>query len=335
MILTISILSVGFSVAVAALLLVCYAFFLKSDNKSIASIFSSGVFIVCLMALQFEHLSYIQQISEPLNSPYYRSLLLLVPPLFYFFSRYVLFVDYQFKLYELLHFAPIALIFWLDREIVVPIAFLIGTSYCLWLTYVLYRLRNYRNRFKIEFFFFVFFSVLTIGVLILGFLVSFIDDAYFYYFYTNGIALAFALVTAALIIYPDLLNELTAAVQLGYSSSTLSNIDVTERIEQIEILINEERLFQNEDLNLATMANALDLSSHQLSELINTHYGVNFSRFLRESRIKRAKELLINEPSSSVLSISLETGFKSQSNFYAAFKEITGMSPGAFRKASE
>jgi AraC-like DNA-binding protein len=30
----------------------------------------------------------------------------------------------------------------------------------------------------------------------------------------------------------------------------------------------------------------------------------------------------------------MDAGFKSQSNFYAAFKEVTGMSPGDYRKAN-
>ncbi|NQZ06546.1 MAG: AraC family transcriptional regulator, partial [Algicola sp.] len=65
-----------------------------------------------------------------------------------------------------------------------------------------------------------------------------------------------------------------------------------------------------------------------------TEYGVNFSRYIRERRVDAAKVLLLGEPDSSVLAISLETGFKSQSNFYAAFKEITNQSPGQFRKAN-
>ena len=52
---------------------------------------------------------------------------------------------------------------------------------------------------------------------------------------------------------------------------------------------------------------------------------------MRSTRVEAAKKLLVAEPNSSVLSISLETGFKSQSSFYAAFKDITGKSPGAFR----
>ncbi|MCK5917027.1 MAG: AraC family transcriptional regulator [Cocleimonas sp.] len=57
-----------------------------------------------------------------------------------------------------------------------------------------------------------------------------------------------------------------------------------------------------------------------------------FSRFIREYRITEAKQQLINKPTASVFSIGLSVGFISQSNFYNAFKEITGLAPGQFRK---
>jgi hypothetical protein len=52
---------------------------------------------------------------------------------------------------------------------------------------------------------------------------------------------------------------------------------------------------------------------------------------VREKRAEAAKVLLVNAPAQSILSISLDTGFRSRSAFYAAFKELTGQSPGDFR----
>ncbi len=328
----ISTINIGFSLVAALILAVCYAFFLQSNNKSISSIVLAILLLSGIGLLQYEHLDYVINSSDPLESSYYRALLFLIPPLFYFFSRFALFPKYQFKLYSLAHFLPFTTVFFVDKHIAVPAAFLIGTSYCLWLAHIIYSLRNHRKRFEIEFFFFAFFSVLAIFVLIFGFTMSFIDNAYFYHFYSNGIALAFALVTGAFIIYPDLLNELTEAVKLGYTNSTLKNIDVEQNANKLKALMNDTKIYQDENLSLTTLAELMALSAHQLSELINTHFGVSFSQYIRQLRIDRAKELLKSEPDSSVLSISMETGFKSQSNFYAAFKNITGESPGSYRK---
>lgn len=292
-----------------------------------------GLFLAGISALQLEHLSFLLDKSEPLDTLYYRILLFLVPPMFYFFSRVVLFPDYRLRPLGLLHFLPLLLVGFLSRDIAVPVAFMIGTGYCLWLAQIIYALRNHRKRFEIEFFFFAFFSVLAFAVLIFGFSASFISSTYFYHFYANGLAFAYMLVTAALIIYPDLLNELTQVVQLSYQTSTLGNVDTKRSIARLEKLMYQSKLYQNENLNLSMLAEAVELTGHQLSELINTYYGKSFSQYVRELRVDEAKKLLKDEPNSSVLSISLETGFKSQSNFYAAFKDITGCSPGRYRSS--
>jgi AraC-like DNA-binding protein len=93
------------------------------------------------------------------------------------------------------------------------------------------------------------------------------------------------------------------------------------------------KVYQNETLSLSSLAADLGLSGHQLSELVNTRLGMGFSRYIRERRIAAAKELLVAAPSQSILSISMDTGFRSQSSFYAAFKEVTGQAPGDYRKA--
>jgi AraC-like DNA-binding protein len=42
--------------------------------------------------------------------------------------------------------------------------------------------------------------------------------------------------------------------------------------------------------------------------------------------------MLLAEPRASVLSVGLSVGFTSQSNFYEAFREIEGSTPGQYRK---
>ncbi|WP_144392147.1 AraC family transcriptional regulator [Pleionea sediminis] len=329
----VSTLNIGFSLVIAAVLFICFLFFLKGENKTPLTLTSCGLFLACSAALQVEHLTFMQFGAEPLDTLYYRALLFLAPPLFYFFCRFLLFSDYRFKTYSVSHFLPFCFVWFLPREIAVPFAFVLGAGYCLWMSHVIYSLKSHRRRFEVEFFFLVVFSVFAIAVLMFGFSATYVDSAYFYHFYANGIALAYMLVTAALVIYPDLLNEITDVVSMSYSKSTLTNINVDKQVKRLEELMQQSRLYQNENLNLSRLAEAMELSSHQLSELINTRFGMNFSQYLRDIRIKEAKELLKNEPDASILSISMETGFKSQSNFYAAFKDITGMSPGAFRKS--
>ena len=93
-----------------------------------------------------------------------------------------------------------------------------------------------------------------------------------------------------------------------------------------------DRIYTDSSLSLPSLAKRLELSTHQLSELMNTRLGKGFSRYLREYRVDAAKVMLCDEPSASVLSVGLSVGFTSQSNFYEAFREIEGMTPGQYRK---
>jgi AraC-like DNA-binding protein len=159
------------------------------------------------------------------------------------------------------------------------------------------------------------------------------DHFYFYVFYTNSIGISFVLIVAALIAYPGLLAELAEAAKLSYAASTLKEVDIQSNLAKLDELMKVSRVYQNESLSLAMLAEAMELTPHQLSELVNRQFGVNFSRYIREQRVNAAKASLIRDPKSSVLSIGLESGFGTQSNFYAAFNEIAGMSPGAYRKS--
>lgn len=96
--------------------------------------------------------------------------------------------------------------------------------------------------------------------------------------------------------------------------------------------MNADRIYTDPELSLPTLALRMGVTAHQLSELLNSRLGKSFSRYLREQRIGAAKAMLCHEPSASVLSVGLSVGFTSQSNFYEAFREIEGTTPGQYRK---
>jgi len=329
----ISIFNIGFSIIIAATLCVTYLFFIKHVNKTWVTIYSCVGLLGGVALAQYHHYFFYTSGADPLSSVDYRLLILFLPPMFYFFSRAVLFPDLSVKLHHLIHFLPLPLAFIAPREVTVPTAFLIGTGYCLWLTNIAYNLRGVRKRFGLVFSFFSFFTVIAIFVLILGFGATYIDAAYFYHFYSTGIGVSLVLVTGTLIVFPNVLSEIDEVVRLGYSNSTLSNIDVEACKVKLNELVNRSKMYQNENLSLASLADEMKISNHQLSELINSQFDMGFSQYIRLQRIEAAKQLLKSEADASILSISMEVGFKSQSNFYVAFKELTGDSPGNYRKA--
>ena len=316
----------------ALLLFIAYAFFLNNVYKSIAAIGSCALLLAALAGIQVAHLAFFTNNIDPMQFQLYRFLLFLVAPMFFFFSRFILVPEARTPLLMLLHFSPLMISFFLPREVAIPVVFLIGSGYCFWLANMIYGLREQRQRFKFEIFFFGLFSVQALLVLIFGLAIPYIDVTNFYHLYANSIGFAFFLVVAALIVFPDLLSDIAEVAKISYSATTLTEVDIDAKLKELDTLMKTSKIVQNEQLNLTLLADEVDLTSHQLSELINVHFAMGFSRYIRQRRVDVAKRLLIDEPDSSILSISLDTGFKSQSNFYAAFKEITGETPGSYRK---
>lgn len=330
----ISIAVAGFSIVIGALLFLTYVGFLEIPSKSLHSIASCAVLLAALATLQAGHLAYFAGGAEPLHTLSYKIALFLAPASFYFFGRWAVLPNEPFRPLLLLHLPPIALPFMVRLEIALPILFSFGTGYSLWLGNLVYGLKAQRKQFRFEFFYFAVMSALALVVLVLGFSIPYIDHSYFYHFYCNAIGAAFAIMVVALIAYPDLIADLTEAARIRYGVSTLRDLNVEALSAKLDALMSDPEVYQNEKLSLASLASQLGISAHQLSELVNTHLGMGFSRYVRERRVAAARKLLIGAPSQSILTVGMDTGFRSQSSFYAAFKEVTGQSPGDYRKAN-
>jgi AraC-like DNA-binding protein len=289
--------------------------------------------VAALTALQLAHLTHFVGGTEPLEHFYYRLALFVAPPAFYSFGRWAILPTEPLRPAQLIHLAPILLLFVPRLEIALPILFAFGAGYSLWLGRLVYGLRGQRKQFRFEMLYFSVMFVLAVIVLALGFALPYIDHVYFYYFYTYAIALGFAIMVVALVANPDLIGDLSEAAQVRYGASTLRDVDVDGCLARLDTLMTSGKAYQDESLSLGSLATALGVSGHQLSELINTRLGIGFSRYVRECRVKAAKALLMSAPARSILSIGMDVGFRSQSAFYAAFKEVTGQSPGDFRRS--
>jgi len=331
---TVSLLSLGFSLFIAPVLWISFIWLMPVEHKRMQTkVFCSG-FLLLISLLQIKHLEFLLDGRLLLREFSYQTLLVIAPSMFYFFSRSLLFKDYQVSWGSIAHFAPISFLFVLPETAIAPLALIVGSAYCIWLVQLIYRLKNMRNRFKLEFFFASTFAVIAFIVMVLGTLSFYIEPKYFYHFYLNGLSFAYALVVVVLLVYPNLIDELTEIVATTYRNSTLSRINIEQTMSALDRLMTEDKAFQDEQLTLGDLAERMNITAHQLSELINTQFGFGFSQYLRKVRVEHAKQLLKLEPEASVLSIGLESGFKSQSNFYSAFKTCEGVSPGQYRKAS-
>ena len=85
-----------------------------------------------------------------------------------------------------------------------------------------------------------------------------------------------------------------------------------------------------EDVSLKHVASAFYLSTAYLSRLFKSKTGSNFSDFVAEVKIKRAKTLL-TETDQTIAEISQRLGYSEQNSFSRFFKGKTGMSPQNYR----
>lgn len=102
--------------------------------------------------------------------------------------------------------------------------------------------------------------------------------------------------------------------------------------------MEDEETFCNPDFNLQTLARMTESNTNYVSQTINSTFGKNFRSFVNEYRIKVAmKRMMDNEHygNYSIQGISESVGYKSASNFIAAFKKMTGMTPSLYQKISK
>ncbi len=321
---------IGFSICAALLLLLASFTIYANIGESRLGRVSGRVLVGGLALLQVSHWLGLACSIEFVGSPGYVALLYIVAPAFYLFFRGALQVQAAQRAWHLAFYAPALVAVWVAPAIAIPISFLMGTVFAVHLAVLVVRLRPQRQRFRVEIIALGVFALTALAILLLGLASPMVGPRAFMIGYASLIGLSMMLAIYILLHFPDIATKTVEAVATAYAVSTLDRVDRGQTVARLQTLMGEQ-VFADETLNLSSLAEMLNLSPHQLSELINTHFGVGYSRYIREHRIEAAKRMLIAEPEASVLSVGLSVGFTSQSNFYTAFREITGDVPGRFR----
>ena len=123
-----------------------------------------------------------------------------------------------------------------------------------------------------------------------------------------------------------------------HDDKTVAAAGHDELLQKILIVMEDEEAFCNPDFSLQMLARMTESNTNYVSQTINSTFGKNFRSFVNEYRIKVAmKRMLDNEHygNYSIQGISESVGYKSASNFIAAFKKMTGMTPSLYQKISK
>ena len=98
--------------------------------------------------------------------------------------------------------------------------------------------------------------------------------------------------------------------------------------------MQEHKPYLNNELTLPMLAEQLEISTNNLSQILNEGFGENFYKFINRYRIEESQRLL-QDPALAhfnILGIAFEAGFNSKATFNKTFKEIVGISPSTFVK---
>jgi AraC-like DNA-binding protein len=85
-----------------------------------------------------------------------------------------------------------------------------------------------------------------------------------------------------------------------------------------------------EELSLAGVAKAVNMSTFYFCKMFSKYAGMHFTKFVSQVRTERARNLLLN-PNLQVSEIAYEVGFQSLTHFNRVFKKMVGLSPTEFR----
>ena len=103
-------------------------------------------------------------------------------------------------------------------------------------------------------------------------------------------------------------------------------------VEKLETVIREKKLYQDPNLKLNDLAKHINITPHQLSQLLNDNLGKSFSTYINEYRIQEACKIIGTDDRLTFEAIGYEVGYNSKSTFYTAFKKVTDTTPALYRE---
>jgi len=126
-----------------------------------------------------------------------------------------------------------------------------------------------------------------------------------------------------------------STIKLSVSKENVDDSKLLEDFKKIENFLMDINILKNSDLSINDVSKELNLTPNKVSKAINSVYKNNFKAFVNSKRIEYAKKLLLNADydNFSIDGIANETGFKSRSAFYTAFKANTNCTPAQFKKS--
>ena len=124
-------------------------------------------------------------------------------------------------------------------------------------------------------------------------------------------------------------NEKDAQIE-GKENHPCSEENTARIISEME----NKQFYLNDELTLHSFAKEINMSSRLISSCINKNMNYNFNEWVNNYRVEKALQMIRSDEKKtlSIEGIGSNSGFKSRSAMYAAFKKKLGHSPGYYRE---
>jgi len=290
---------------------------------------------------------------------------LALGPLIYFYVLKITWAEYKFRFKDLLHFCPLLLELGAQvlgfRGVIKTGSATYGTQIFQWLTPLLHLLafisagiylyhshkliRRFYNQLKFNGGDRHLHQLRWLHNLLKGFAllwllwILFTAADYFYFDYQLSthayypLYLALAAITTWMAVAAHLRAEAGVTVEVPSFLKPQLPAELKQKGIWLKKIVKSNLYYQDPELSLVALAEKLELTTHELSRIINTVLKKSFNDFINEYRVQDAIQKM-HDPAYdhiTLLGIAYDSGFNSQSTFYRTFKQVTGKSPVEYK----
>ena len=138
-------------------------------------------------------------------------------------------------------------------------------------------------------------------------------------------------------IAPEIAPQIASQITTSSPQETVLSAAEEQELEALARAMEVENCYRDMELSIGSLAQHLGIPEHRLRKTINRHLGYrNFNDFLNRYRIADAVQRLNDRENLRlpILTIAMDSGYRSMTTFNKAFKSIKGVTPSEYRQDS-
>lgn len=172
-------------------------------------------------------------------------------------------------------------------------------------------------------------------VILISYILSLANVAQGFYI-TGPLSFTFILYISILfLLKKEKMDTYIFAPQDRYANKKIADEQAAALIHKLAQLLQKQALYKDANLKLNDLSKKMNISEHQLSQLLNDNLGKSFSTYINEYRIDEACKMIIGQPNITLEAIGYEVGFNSKSTFYTTFKKLKHTTPMLYKEKAE